>query len=90
MAISSVGAAGAALQQQLVTAKTPQQEYPEPTRAREEAPPPSEAQATTVETVKSSAAQAPERVEQPERTEQPKTYVNAQGQKTGTIINETA
>lgn len=87
MAISSVGAAGAALQQQLVTAKTPQQEYPEPTRAREEAPPPSEAQATTVENVQ---AQAPERVEQPERTEQPKTYVNAEGQKTGTIINVTA
>jgi hypothetical protein len=87
MAISSVGAAGAALQQQLVTAKTPQQEYPEPTRAREEAPPPSEAQVTTVENVQ---AQAPVRVEQPERTEQPKTYVNAQGQKTGTIINVTA
>lgn len=87
MAISSVGAAGAALQQQLVTAKTPQQEYPEPTRAREEAPPPSEAQATTVENVQ---AQAQERVEQPERTEQPKTYVNAQGQKTGTIISVTA
>jgi hypothetical protein len=90
MAISSVGAAGTTLQQQLVTAKTPQLEYPEQTRAQDEASRPSEPQATNVETVQARAAQAPERAEQPERTEQPKTYVNAQGQKTGTIINVTA
>jgi hypothetical protein len=87
MEITSIGAA---LQQQAMANRSAQQEYPEQTRAQDEASRPSEPQATNVETVKARAAQAPERAEQPERTEQPKTYVNAQGQKTGTIISVTA
>jgi hypothetical protein len=89
MEISSVGTSGAALQQQYTAAKT-QSEYPEQTRVRTESVRTNEAQATNTENVEASAVQAQERNDQPERTEAPKVFVNAQGQKTGTIINVTA
>ena len=78
------------LQQQLPAAKFPQQEYPEAARAREEAVPPGESRPTNVENTQTRSVQRQERNEQPERTEAPKVFVNAQGQKTGTIINVTA
>lgn len=92
MAINSIGATGVALQQQLVAAKPQQQDYPDQTqtRSREEASRPNETQAASVQGVQAQAAPAPQRTEQPERMEQPKEFVNAQGQKTGTIINVTA
>jgi hypothetical protein len=91
MVISSIGGSTVTvLQQQLPAAKFPQQEYPEAARAREEAVPPGESRPTNVENTQTRSVQRQERNEQPERTEAPKVFVNAQGQKTGTIINVTA
>ncbi|MEW6513390.1 MAG: hypothetical protein AB1443_05260 [Pseudomonadota bacterium] len=89
MEITSVSTSGAALQQQYTATKT-QSEYPEQTRTREEPVRTNETQSTTVQNVEASAVAAQERNEQPERAEAPKVFVNAQGQKTGTIINVTA
>lgn len=90
MEIGSVGTAGAALQQQYAAVKTPQQEYPDQARVREEPPRASEAQTAPSENVQSSNPQPPEGAEQQRQTEAPKVFVNAQGQKTGTIISVTA
>lgn len=89
MEISSVGTSGAALQQQYTAAKT-QSEYPEQARVRTESARTNEAQAMNTENVEARAVQAQESNKQAERAEAPKVFVNAQGQKTGTIINETA
>lgn len=90
MEISSVGTTGVGLQQQLAATRSPQQEYPDQTRVREEATSSSETQASNPQTVQANAPQAPERNEQSQGNEQPKVYVNTQGQKTGSIINVTA
>lgn len=90
MEIGSVGTAGVALQQQFAATKTPQQEYPDQARVREEPPRASEAQTARAENVQSSNPQPPEGAEQQRQTEAPKIFVNAQGQKTGTIISDTA
>ncbi len=90
MEIGSVGTAGAALQQQFAAARTPQQEYPDQARVREEPSPASEAQTARTETDRPPTPQAPEAAERQRQTEAPKVFVNAQGQKTGTIISVTA
>jgi len=89
MEIGSVGTAGVGLQQQLAAARSPQQEYPDQTRVREEATRSSETQPNP-QTVQANAPQTPERNELPQRSQEPKVYVNTQGQKTGSIINVTA
>jgi hypothetical protein len=89
MEISSVGTSGVALQQQYTAAKTPS-DYPEQARARAEPERMNEAQAAPAENAEARAVRAQERNDQPERAEAPKVFVNAQGQKTGTIINVTA
>jgi hypothetical protein len=80
MAINSVSSSSAAEQQMQVA------------RAQMEAK-----AARTDENAKSREIEPPQRMEAPERTErtpenreEPKPVVNAQGQKTGTIINTTA
>lgn len=89
MEISSIATSGAALQQQYIAAKA-QSEYPEQARVREESVPANEAQSTSTNNVEARAVQARESNGQPERAEAPKVFVNAQGQKTGTIISVTA
>jgi hypothetical protein len=89
MEISSIATSGAALQQQYTAAKA-QSEYPEQARVREESVPANEAQSTSTNNVEARAVQARESNGQPERAETPKVFVNAQGQKTGTIISVTA
>lgn len=89
MEISSIGSSGAALQQQFTAVKT-QSEYPDQARAREEPVRTNGAQSTSTENLEARAAQTRESNEQPERAEAPKVFVNAQGQKTGTIISTTA
>jgi len=82
MEIGSVGATAATLQQQSVAARVQPQSDPERARPREEA-------AESQKTPQSQGSQ--ERPAQAtERPEQPRVFVNAQGQKTGTIINVTA
>jgi hypothetical protein len=80
MEIGSVGATAGAPQQQPVSARSQPQD--DRTRVRAEA----------VESQENAQAQgAQERPPQAtERPEQPRVFVNAQGQKTGTIINVTA
>lgn len=90
MEIGSVGTAGAALQQQFAAAKTPQQEYPDQARMREEPPLANETQSARTQTDQPSTPRAPEGAQQQRQTEAPKVFVNAQGQKTGTIISVTA
>lgn len=75
MAVDSVTAAATGIQQQYVPARQPQDA--ERPRGNDEAARPRE-------------VKAPERPQQPAPAEQPKPVVNAQGQKTGTIINTTA
>jgi hypothetical protein len=89
MEISSVGTSGAALQQQFTASKT-QSDLPEQVRARTEPERTNEAQSTTAENVEARTVQGQERNDQPERAEAPRVFVNAQGQKTGSIINVTA
>lgn len=91
MEISAVGTPGAGIQQQAVVARAPQQEFPDPERNRQQVSSGGDAQAPKpVETVRENAPQAPERSAQTQSNEQPKVFVNAQGQKTGTIISVTA
>jgi hypothetical protein len=80
MAISSVSAASGAVQQQqkVAVAKEPQQAPAERPRESGEA------------TVASAPQPPVQQVAQPQRAEAPKPVVNAQGQKTGTIINTAA
>lgn len=85
MAINSVSSATSAVQQQKpVMAKEPQQ--PPVERPREK----SEAMAASAPQPPAQQSAPPQRAERPERAEQPKPVVNAQGQKTGTIISTTA
>lgn len=91
MEIGSVGVAGAAVQQQLAATRSQQQqEYPDQTPVREETTKSSETQPANPQTAQANAPQTPERNEQTQRNEQSRVFVNAQGQKTGTIINVTA
>lgn len=89
MEIGAIGVSGSGIQQQPV-ARAPQQEYPDQERVRQQASSVGEVGPSTVETVRKSAPQAPERAEPAQSNEQPKVFVNAQGQKTGTIISVTA
>lgn len=79
MEVSSVGSSSAAFQQQVTSRKQPEESDLQATQPKEVESPQRTRQA--------ESRTRPERSEQPE---QPKPVVNAQGQKTGTIINTTA
>lgn len=92
MAVNSVGSSATAAQQQFMATK--QVEVKERTRESNGAPQARETQAaprqqTQVQQQSQEQVRAA-RPDTPERTAQPKPVVNAQGQKTGTIINTTA
>lgn len=85
MAITSVSAATSGLPQQQVAARQPQESQearPAPVAARQ----PEQPQRAE----RSEAAPRPERNEEARPAEAPQPVVNAQGQKTGSIINTTA
>lgn len=84
MEINSLGSTNGALPQQQVTARQPQQEIAERPRENSDAARASAAQAAA------NQQAAAQRSAPAERPEQPRPVVNAQGQKTGTIINTTA
>ncbi|MDP1606796.1 MAG: hypothetical protein Q8L93_09180 [Rhodocyclaceae bacterium] len=77
-------------QQQQVAANQAQFRMTEGPRAGDEANRPPAAQSPTKQAEPAQRAAQPERVEPPEQPESPKPVVNAQGQKTGTIINTSA
>jgi hypothetical protein len=89
MEIGASSFSGAALQQQYNVQKN-QSDYVEQTRAREQASSSSEVTTARAEASRVQAAQAQESNAQSEQAEAPKVFVNAQGQKTGTIISVTA
>lgn len=93
MEVSSVGSPAATLQQQLSTAKTAQQGYAdqatEQARARQEAPR-TEATQSNAQAADADAVRARERTEEARQVQQQRVFVNAQGQKTGTIISVAA
>ncbi len=93
MEVSSVGSAAPKLQQQLALAKSAQQDYAdqaaEQARSRQEASR-TEAAPSNAETTRSAAVRARERTEVAQQAQQQKVFVNAQGQKTGSIINVAA
>lgn len=85
MAVNSVSAPSSALQQQAAAERQAQFQAAERPQRQEasrgsEAPPPENRQRT----------REAERPEQAQRPEPPRPVVNAQGQKTGTIINTSA
>lgn len=91
MAIDSVGSAASAVQQQVPARQVqPQASPPPPERSREEGGEvvSRESQPTTVQAAPQQASV--QQAERPEQPEQLKPVVNAQGQKTGTIINTSA
>ncbi len=86
MEIGSVGATAGAPQQQPVSARSQPQD--DRTRVRAEAVESQEnAQAQGTQGTQGAQERPPQATERPE---QPRVFVNAQGQKTGTIINVTA
>ena len=91
MAINSVNSASSAVQQQQqqlqVSANQAQFRTAEGSRLEGEASRPLPAQTTARQPEPVQRTQQPEQVERPEP---PKPVTNAQGQKTGTIINTTA
>lgn len=89
MEIGAASFSGAALQQQYNVQKN-QSDYAEQTRVREQAPSSSEVTAASAEASRVQAARAQESNAQLDQAEEPKVFVNAQGQKTGTIISVTA
>lgn len=93
MEVSSVGSSAATLQQQLSSAKTAQQSYAdqatEQARVRQEAPR-TEATQSNTQDPSAGTVQARERNEEARQAQESKVFVNAQGQKTGTIINVAA
>lgn len=93
MEVSSVGSSIVALQQQLSSARSAQENYAE--RATEQAQlgqesSRTEATGTNTDASRSEAVQARERTEEARQVQQQRVFVNAQGQKTGTIINVAA
>jgi hypothetical protein len=93
--VSSAGLAAVSQQQQYPVARPSQESRP--AREREGAaqqpqakPTQNEASQRTERTEQSEQSQRSVQAEQAKRQEQPKPVVNAQGQKTGTIINTTA
>lgn len=84
MEISAVSSANSTMQQMPVQAR---QELPQPSeRPRENSVSESQPQKPP----QPPEARSAENPERPQRPEQPKPVVNAQGQKTGTIISTTA
>lgn len=92
MAINAVGSPVTALQQQVAAERQPEARAPEqPRQNTDTAARAREAnEARDVERAQSQSAQRQSRPEQAERPEPPRPVVNAQGQKTGTIISTTA
>lgn len=89
MAINVVSSASSAVQQQQLQAVANQAQYrtAEGPRAEGDANRAPEAQAAPMQPQPVQQTKQPEQVERPEP---PKPVTNAQGQKTGTIINTTA
>lgn len=92
MAINFVGSATNTTQQQQqqVAANQEQFRMTEGLRAGGEANRSPAAQSAAKQAESAQRAAQPERVEPPKQPEPPKPVVNAQGQKTGTIINTSA
>ena len=90
MAINSVGSTSSAVQQPLMAAKQSQPEMAEYPHENIDAARAREAQVATNQQAQVRRAEISKQAERPERTEQHRPVVNAQGQKTGTIINTTA
>ncbi|MDO9602198.1 MAG: hypothetical protein Q8J72_09275 [Rhodocyclaceae bacterium] len=91
MAINLVSSAtNSTQQQQQVAANQAQFRMTEGPRGGDEANRPPAAQSAAKPAEPAQRAAQPERVEPPKQPEPPKPVVNAQGQKTGTIINTSA
>lgn len=88
MEINSISMAGATLQRQFSAAKTSQQD--DQARTREGSPLASEARSARTRADQLPTQQAPKTAEQQRQAEASKVFVNAQGQKTGTIVSVTA
>ena len=88
MAISTVSSAASAVQQQMIPNKREQ----EPVKQSESSRTQSSSQAERPRQAERAQERAnqQERVNQQQSAQPPKPVVNAQGQKTGTIINTTA
>lgn len=92
MAVNGVGSSASAMQQQIASERQSQFQPSQPS----EKPQPRASAAATRDTQQAQSQSRPERNERssesqrPERDAPPKPVVNAQGQKTGTIINTTA
>jgi hypothetical protein len=84
MDVSSASAATSGFQQQIATREIQESERP---RASDEA---ARASARQADARPPQETAQPERNEQARQTEPPRPVVNAQGQKTGSIINTTA
>jgi hypothetical protein len=90
MAINLVSSATNSTQQQQVAANQAQFRMTEGPRGGDEANRPPAAQSAAKPAEPAQRAAQPERVEPPKQPDPPKPVVNAQGQKTGTIINTSA
>lgn len=89
MAMSAVKSATSGSQQlmQQVTARKAEPQVQQPPRQENK---PAQAARQTQQVQAQQPAQRPERSEEAKRVEQSRPVVNAQGQKTGTIINTSA
>lgn len=90
MAINLVSSATNSTQQQQVAANQAQFRMTEGPRGGDEANRPPAAQSAAKPAEPAQRAAQSERVEPPKQPDPPKPVVNAQGQKTGTIINTSA
>lgn len=84
MAINAVASSASALQQQVASERQPE------VQSSERASQATSKRAEGASEAENVRPERPERPERAERPEAPKPVVNAQGQKTGTIINTTA
>ena len=89
MEIGAASFSGAALQQQYNVQKA-QSDFSEQVRPREQTSSSSVSATANAEAPRVQAAQTQESNAQAEQADAPKIFVNAQGQKTGTIISVTA
>lgn len=89
MAVNAIGTAASALQQQMVSERQAQYQPAEKSQPRDDAPQARETQQSKPTPVADRDTRDSD-AERTERSRQSKPVVNAQGQKTGTIINTTA
>ena len=90
MEIGAASLSGAALQQQYNVQKAQSDDFAEQVRAREQTSSSREVATANAESSRIQAAQTQKSNARDEQAEAPKIFVNAQGQKTGTIISVTA